>query len=403
MSLSHGPTVVTNGLAFYYDMSNTQKSWRGAPTTNLTPDMGISAVQSVTVTYVGIEDGWKKYSLNGTWTAGTYPYSISVDAVSFTGAVTYSTGVYIKTNVPGKFASLFTGMNYVNQPQNIAGTSFSIPQSDGSIYVGRYGFQYTSTTSQPGYLLSQPNVNQVFSSSTDFVYIKNGQIETSSFTTPYVNGTRSTTQALVDLTGRNTLTASSLTYESGGTFSFNGSSNYINLDNNIQAGYTSASYEFWCRPSALPGSGNYFQLYIQESSTWIALYNLGAGAFFGIDLNNGAGWFDSNGGSNTGARTTATLAANTYYHVAYSWNGSAVSVYLNGNLQATVSTLQAVNGRQNVTQLGAGGTPRNIGSRGNGTANNWIGTIDNARFYNRALSAVEVQQNFNALRGRYGL
>ena len=413
MSVNYGTSIATSGLAFYYDMSNTQKSWRGAPTTNYIPNPyaswnGSSFVlgynyQNLGATYTyrtGVENpvnapgvleyytgtsGYKYFSIDSTSLPSTGNYTFSYYA-RLTGAPAGGNNAPIDSqlwrangsdrSVTGDWNPTFTTewKRYSTTGPAEASTILQyFPVHSGNI-IGGYTIQYCGF-----------------------------QLEVGSYATPLAIGTRSTTQALVDLTGRNTLTASSLTYESGGTFSFNGSSNYINLDNNIQAGYTSASYEFWCRPSALPGSGNYFQLYIQESSTWIALYNLGAGAFFGIDLNNGAGWFDNNGGSNTGARTTATLTANTYYHVAYSWNGSAVSVYLNGNLQATVSTLQAVNGRQNVTQLGAGGTPRNIGSRGNGTANNWIGTIDNARFYNRALSAVEVQQNFNALRGRYGL
>ena len=35
MALAHSPQVVTNGLVYYHDMGNTQKSWKGAPTTNL--------------------------------------------------------------------------------------------------------------------------------------------------------------------------------------------------------------------------------------------------------------------------------------------------------------------------------------------------------------------------------
>jgi hypothetical protein len=31
------------------------------------------------------------------------------------------------------------------------------------------------------------------------------------------------------------------------------------------------------------------------------------------------------------------------------------------------------------------------------------GNISNAQLHNKALSAAEIQQNFNALRGRYGL
>lgn len=182
---------------------------------------------------------------------------------------------------------------------------------------------------------------------------------------------------------------------------FDGTNDYLNLDSNLQSGFTQASYEFVCRPTSLPGSGNYFQLYIQESSTWIALYNVSGTVFFGIDLGNGSGWFDNNGGWNTGARTTATINANKYYHVVYSWSGTTVSIYLNGILQSTTSTLQAANGRQNVTTLGSGGTPRNIGARG--SSNFWPGDMDIVKFYNIALSSTQVKQNYNQYKSRFNL
>ena len=135
----------------------------------------------------------------------------------------------------------------------------------------------------------------------------------------------------------------------------------------------------------------------------MALYNYSGFTFFGIDLNNGNGWFDNNGGFNTGARTTSTLSANTFYHVVYSWNGSTVSTYLNGNLESTVSTLQATNGRQNVTILGQGTTPRNIGSRSNGGSNNFPGQIPLVKFYGVALDSTAVLNNYNSLKTRFNL
>ncbi len=212
------------------------------------------------------------------------------------------------------------------------------------------------------------------------------------------------TTGIRDISGYNfnlTLIGVSRSESNGGSLDFNGST-YINLDTNIQAGSTSASYEFWCKPTSIPGSG-YNQLYIQESSTWIALYNPSGTAAFGIDLNNGSGWFDNNGGFNTGARTTSSLIANNIYHVFYSWDGSTVRVYLNGVLQSTTSTLQASNGRQNVTQLGPGTTHRNIGSRYSGGGNQWVGSIYSVKFYNKPFTTDEIIQNFAALRGRFGI
>jgi hypothetical protein len=388
-------------------MNNSQKSWRGAPTTNVLTNTNLDT---------GWSQGYNTSIIIGDTSAG-FPPGVESQVVSFIDSDNNGSGYWYSY---GNFAPQADSTTYsVSVWARTVGADWVIqPYTADNSEANRVWLTAKTVTGNGAWQrLEWPNAFTTGagwdsdSLSFQFNSIPAGQrcwlcapqMEPLSYCTPFVNGTRSNTQSVIDLTRNNTITANSLTYASNNTFSFNGSSNFINLDNNIQSGYTSASYEFWCRPSALPGSGNYFQLYIQESSTWIALYNLGAGAFFGIDLNNGSGWFDGNGGSVTGARTTVTLAANTYYHVAYSWNGLTVSVYLNGNLQATVSTLQAASGRQNVTQLGAGGTPRNIGSRGNGTANNWIGTIDNARFYNRALTAAEVQQNFTALRGRYGI
>ena len=42
-----------------------------------------------------------------------------------------------------------------------------------------------------------------------------------------------------------------------------------------------------------------------------------------------------------------------------------------------------------------------IGQNNNNT-NQFIGRISNLKVYDRELSAAEVQQNFNAIKGRYG-
>jgi len=52
------------------------------------------------------------------------------------------------------------------------------------------------------------------------------------------------------------------------------------------------------------------------------------------------------------------------------------------------------------TQVITGTQPLLIGT---GYAGSYIGNIDFVSVYNRALSTAEVQQNFNALRGRYGI
>jgi hypothetical protein len=379
MSLGHGASIVTDGLVFYYDMDNIQKSWRGAPTTNLTPDMQLTGMGfGLTFTYVGLENGWKKYSIDGTWTGETYPYSFNITSVAFTGGVTYSSGVFVKTNVPNKFATLFTGMNYVNEPMNNAGASFSIAQPDGSFFVGRSGFQYTSTTTQPGYILSQPVIGQTFSSASDFVYIKDGQVETGSFPTPFTSGTRSNSQALLDLTNQNTITATSLTYASNNTFSFNGSTDFISTA--LVGTSTSFTHEVFLRPTDVSKDQMYIG-YSTITSHQVRIVN--SRAFLSVLTSGGRRTFTD----------SQILLNNTTYHIVSCYNGVQLKIYVNG-----VLSLGSV-----LNEPLTGWGINRIGRWLDGDQRSFVGTIFNMKTYNRELTAAEVSQNLNALRGRYGI
>ena len=79
---------------------------------------------------------------------------------------------------------------------------------------------------------------------------------------------------------------------------------------------------------------------------------------------------------------------------ALTYSGTTATLYYDGvartSASITGSLLQTVNGEFNVGRFGSYGA--------------YIAaSISNATVYNRALSATEVSQNFNALRGRYGI
>jgi len=94
---------------------------------------------------------------------------------------------------------------------------------------------------------------------------------------------------------------------------------------------------------------------------------------------------------------TSNLQSNTIYHVASTYNNSEIVLYVNGIFIDSLS----VTGNVKATSV-----PMCIGNNpsGGGGGNNELGgKIYTARIYNRALSASEVQQNYNALKGRFGL
>ena len=104
--------------------------------------------------------------------------------------------------------------------------------------------------------------------------------------------------------------------------------------------------------------------------------------------------------NNTNYSTTYIVGSNiiigSWYNIVGQYDGANWIIYLNGTLVS--STLQ------NQGPL-ASSAPVSIGAAyiSSGYERFFNGSIGTVQIYNRALSAAEVSQNFNALRGRYGI
>ena len=87
------------------------------------------------------------------------------------------------------------------------------------------------------------------------------------------------------------------------------------------------------------------------------------------------------------------MSVNQWVYAAFVLNasGSALS-YKNGVLMTTSTPSPS-----NFNRWLYPNSYLNVGSSG------YYGSIGSFRMYNRALSASEIQQNFNSLRGRYGI
>jgi len=87
-----------------------------------------------------------------------------------------------------------------------------------------------------------------------------------------------------------------------------------------------------------------------------------------------------------------TLSLNTWYFGAVTYNNTTGwKLYLNGREDGTSADTTTFGGAQEIV-LGA-----------YVTGNNFTGRISNVQVYNRALSATEIVQNYNATKRRYGL
>ena len=173
------------------------------------------------------------------------------------------------------------------------------------------------------------------------------------------------------------------------------SSQYGSFSSNLFGGLSAITANFWVRFEEVQSSGTtpYYQLLIFEACCWIAQY---AGKI-GIDLSDG-NWFDTNGGVITGAQVDdggSNITTGKWYNPCFTWGGSTVNCYMNGEHQRSRTTT-------GVSTLQNNDSTKQLGNRGS-TSTLFDGDLTIAQLYNKTLSAKEVRQNYNAFKGRFGL
>jgi hypothetical protein len=94
---------------------------------------------------------------------------------------------------------------------------------------------------------------------------------------------------------------------------------------------------------------------------------------------------------------SATIGRDRWYHCIGTWSGSTAKIYIDGSLVSSSNLSLAGSFESTVWYIAS--TQGLAGAVGN----RFKGSVANAKIYNRELSDLEVKQNFNALRGRFGL
>jgi hypothetical protein len=207
-----------------------------------------------------------------------------------------------------------------------------------------------------------------------------------------------------DLSGRgNTGTlVNGPTYSSanGGSIVFDGTNDYIDCGNPPSLDITQAiTHILWINPISNYASG-YNGILVKGRNP-----DPGGGTqshtLIYIDPTNNSysvlyGKSDGSAG-NLIANTISTY--NQWVCYASTYDGANVTLYKNGVQVNQVAQTGAIyNTNQNAgIKLGTDGRYNLVGGR------QYNGNIAQVSIYNRALSAAEVSQNFNALRGRYGI
>jgi hypothetical protein len=93
--------------------------------------------------------------------------------------------------------------------------------------------------------------------------------------------------------------------------------------------------------------------------------------------------------------SNSTLELEQYYHICCTYDGTQAKIYINSILDRAYSTSLGIGSPASLNL--------NVGAMAAVPSLELQGEIGIVKIYNRALSANEVQQNYNALKGRYEL
>ena len=159
--------------------------------------------------------------------------------------------------------------------------------------------------------------------------------------------------------------------------SFDGVNDYVDAGNGASLAPQNITIDAWIKPASVTGvnyrivdraytSGQYsYQFFISSTTGKLAFMTSAGGTVYTT--------LDGN----------TPLTANNWHHVVATSDGSNKRVYLNGVQDNSVAWVNNIKQGTDKTNIGAA----------NG-ANNFNGTIDEVRIYNRSLSAEEIKQHY---------
>ena len=393
-----GPEIVTDNLVFGYDIgypsaTNAQslRFNKGEPVVNYTDDTPSQG--GWTGTYNVIDSARKTFrfnvsNFNGSAGSGQGWRSFTWNLNGYSGAVTISATIEVPADSPGTFAWIMMGQTNTNT-NNVSGAGQYLGYSAGSERVqkttttkehitwsGTLGS--TGTASQPsGHVGFTLWYNGGTSGTNHYVEVSDVQIELKSHETPFVNGTRSSTQGLLDLAKTTDINTSTVSFDSTAQLSFDGTDDILNTG--LFSGRNPSTNPFTIEAVVKSDTTSGAKMWLDATSNgsnqrlYCAHAAVGTGNPMGIQ---GTAW-SSSGVSDTD-----------YHHYVITMDGSTATLYNNSVPHST----------RNYSSYGIQSI--NVGGR---NSYNWNGSIPIFKIYDRTLTSTEILSNYNAYKNRFGI
>jgi hypothetical protein len=178
----------------------------------------------------------------------------------------------------------------------------------------------------------------------------------------------------------------------GGSIVFDGTNDYVDVSNSTSLNPTTISIGAWFYLNSLVTNQNIISkgfTSVAEPFVQYTLKMLDSSPFNTIQIQT------SIGGTRQTLTSATTLTTGVWYYAVGTYDGSTLRMFINGIQDAnTISSSGTITSYNTPLQVGRWGT------QGNQYLN---GRIATAQIYNRALSAAEVAQNYNAQKSRFNL
>lgn len=408
MALGHSPSIVTSGLVLYYDFGNFEKAFG---TTNLglnnaltiynnVPSHVTSTLTQTSNTYRG-SPIWVQTLTPTTATGVSYLTAGNNPGIGVyhnngggTGGTYTGHSIFFRSTVPMHSSPIFT--HYSNIVGYQSQTNYD-DMRDGW-YRANVVWYDTVTRSDAKYWAINPasatlNVPITIYWAAPFREDRNY----TNFVSAYSSGTRGSGSGALNLVNNTTLSGTltnNPTYNSsnGGSLVFNGTNQYISVANSPSINPNTDSFTIIVWVNSDPSNGgDGWDLWVAKRVNGNNGYYVGANNPLGVKFMLGN---DANSRTDTG-------------FISYTFNTWTMYTAIL-NRAANTQTIIKNNYEETSTATPSGGNYYNTGALSIGgdigiNAYYVNGRIPIVQMYNRALTAAEVAQNFNAHRGRFGI
>jgi len=378
MATSYSPKIITDGLVLCLDAAD-KKSLLAPTTTNLANN------SNGTINWTTADLG-ATVRTQSTVDANSYHYRFVLDKGS-------------DNNAQLRFA--FDHTNLTNGETYIMSYKYKITSGSGSFYITDFCDQsVTRVTTDIGdgwYYETAYGTRSSYTETHDFfdtlatenmtVDVKEIQVEHTSASSPLATPFVSYQRQWKDRAGSNNGTLvnmndqSNFSSEGRGSLIFDGSSDYISLPNDLGYSTNSVSVFGWYKINGNPA--NSYHVICGDSALELSIHSSATYLRNGVVTTNGR--FVSNNGNQN-------LNDGNYHYYGFTFNGSTKTAYIDSVAVGT----QSVTGTL-TTSFGV----RKIGAFSGGYYAN--GNVPSYKVYNKVLTSVEVLQNYNATKGRFGL